>query len=120
MRIYTKHQDFFYESLNPINPEDFELGNFKKTENEYLALTVGGYQSFYKSAEQGWLNYSVKAYSIFPDGNVWVTAEYPKGITGRNGQYARAFQNVHKFTPEEFKNILKDLNPNWFVLQPYR
>lgn len=114
MSIYTKHKEFTFESSEKINVADFELGAYKEIKTASWDWQVKEYASFTK--EQ--LKPTIKFYNTFPDGLVWVSDVPTKRVTGRNGQYAKRFESVRKFTPKEFERVFKDLNPNWLVLEP--
>ena len=110
---YIKHNEFIYEASEKINVDDFQLGSYKEVKTASWDWQIKELQTLEK--EQ--LEHTIKFYNTFPDGLVWLSDVRTKRVTGRNGQYAKRFQSVRKFTPQEFERVLKDLNQNWFVLE---
>ena len=117
MQCYVTHKDFTYESFQPINPTDFELGNCKLIKNDKFDWQVREYQEV---STKEYLRWALESYNIFPDGKIWVSDVRAKRMVGATNQYAKRLGSIRKFTLSEFEHVLKDLNPNWYVLRPYR
>ena len=117
MQCYVTHKDFTYESLQPINPTDFELGNCKLIKDDKYDWPVKEYQEVSTKEHLRWV---LESFNVFPDNLIWVSDIPAKRMIGATNQYAKRIGSIRKFTLSEFEHVLKDLNPNWYVLRVYR
>lgn len=117
MQCYVTHKDFTYESFQPINPTDFELGNYKLIKNDKFDWQVKEYQEISTKEHLRWV---LESFNVLPDNLIWVSDIPAKRMIGCTNRYAKRFGSIRKFTLSEFEHVLKDLNPNWYVLRVYR